>query len=146
MAFMMARSRAEPWAFMTVAVEAQQRRAAVDLRVHAPLDGAKGVLGPAARRACRCGLAVNSRLSIANIAMARLSQVFSTMLPTKPSQTTTSTWLSKQVVAFDVADEIQVQLLAELEGLQRQFVALVSSVPTLRMPTRGFWQPRISRE
>jgi hypothetical protein len=72
------------------AVEAEQRRAAVNFRVHAAADGLKRALGQI-RADLALVLCISSRLSMENIATARLSTVFKTMLPTKPSHTTTST-------------------------------------------------------
>jgi len=70
------------------------------------------------------GLCINSRFSIENIATARLSVVFKTMLPTKPSQNDDVHVVLEQIMPLDVADEIQVELPAELEGRQGKFVAL----------------------
>ena len=52
------------------------------------------------------------------------STVLSTMLPTKPSVTTTSTRSANSSVALDVADEIQIELPAKFGGFARQFGAL----------------------
>ena len=48
------------------------------------------------------------------------SQVLRMTLPTKPSQTTTSTGMSKKIVAFDVAAEVERAALQHLEDFFRQ--------------------------
>jgi len=53
----------------------------------------------------------------------------------------------EQIVTLDVADKIQIQLLAELEGFQREFVALGifrADAPGRRR--RGFFRFKTSRQ
>ena len=53
----------------------------------------------------------------------------------------------EQIVALDIADEIQIQLLAELEGFQRQFVALgIFRADAQECPRADFCVRSTSRE
>ena len=79
--------------FHDCAIEAQQRSAAVSLRVHAPLDGLKSIFGQQRAELSAAGWPSIHALSMLKMPIARLSHVFKTILPTKPSQTTTSTRL-----------------------------------------------------
>ena len=63
-------------------------------------------------------------MSIENIATARLSAGFQNDVADKAVAHDHVHVVLEQIVALDVADEIQVQLFAELEGFERQFVAL----------------------
>ena len=78
------------------AVDAEQRHAAVFLGVGAAADGVERLLGHASRRPCGRGPSSARAAASEKIAPARLSAVFRITLPTKPSQTTTSTALLKR--------------------------------------------------
>ena len=118
----MARSRAEPWAFITVPLKPSKRRAAEALGIHAAFDGAEGVLGQqGAELAAGIGgqLAFEQREHGQGQALAGLQDD----VADEPVANDHIHAVPEQVMAFDVADEIQVQLLAELEGFQGQFIA-----------------------
>jgi hypothetical protein len=52
----------------------------------------------------------------------------------------------EQVVALDVADEIQIQFFAELEGFERQFVALGILGADAQDADARIFAPKTSRE
>ena len=146
MAFMMARSRAEPWALMTVPFKPEQRRAAVDFRVHAALDGAESASASSAP-SLRSGLAVSSRLEHCKHRLAQALAGLQNDVADEAIADHDIDAIVEQIVAFDVADEIQIELLAEFDGFARQLVAfgfLACRCSGCRRADSGM--PRISRE
>jgi len=65
------------------------------------------------------------------------------MLPTKAVAYNDIHMILEQIMSLDVADEIQIEMLAKFEGFERQFVALAIFRADAQIPTRGFSDPAL---
>ena len=127
------------------AVEAEQRRAAINFRVHAAFDGAKGVLGQQ-RAELAFGVAHQFAFEHGKHRHGEAFGGFQNDVADEAVADDDIHAVFEQVVALDVADEIQIEFLQSLKASSVSSLPLESSVPMLKMPTRGFLRPRISRE
>jgi hypothetical protein len=111
-----------PVGFHHVSVQAQQRCASVAVGVHAPCDGAEGVLGQQGTH-----FAFQVRLQLGPQPMQHPpSQALAGLqhhVPHKPITNHHVHPVIKQIMALDVADEVDRNPPAQLERLEGEFVA-----------------------
>ena len=123
MALVMARSRAEPWALRIAPLKPSNGAPPIDFRVHAPADGAKGILGqqrsePSPRVGHKFPLEHREESQRQTLAGLEHDVAHKTIADHHIHM------ILEKVMSLDVTDEIQVEPPTEFKGFQRQIVAL----------------------
>src|ERR1039457_6630652 len=109
------------------AVETKEGRASKTFGIHAAFDGTECVFG---EQRAKLAPGICSQLA--------LEHVFNTTLPTNPSHMTTSTRFLNKSCPSTLPMKFRSSSLQSLNASSVNPLPLVSSVPMLRMPTRGF--------
>src|SRR6266481_6846070 len=103
-------------------VEAQQRRSPMGIGIQAAFDRAEGVLR---QQPPQLAMGTGGQLAFDHGEYAGRQALagFQVDVPYKPVTDDDLDAAFEQVVSFDIADEVEVELFAEFEGFAGQFVA-----------------------
>jgi len=127
------------------AVETEQRRATIDLRIHASADGLKGVFHEIGAD-LSFGVAHQFAFEHRKHRHGQGFHTSSKQCCRQSRRTQPRPRDPEQIMPFDIADEIHVQPLAELEGFERQFIALGIFRADAENAHARLWRPSTSRE